>query len=268
MDGHPNRFDDRLTGGLAEVQCPRTGYRLGGSMRLDLIKRLQRILILVIFIVFSSILLILAQEAGYALPSPGQFLPALPVDNPPKIALISGHAGYDSGAVCTDGDGELLLSEAVVNAKIAAEVALLLRKEGYDVDILEEYDARLDNLKADALLSLHIDSCVAQSGYKAATRMSSVDPDADGRLLACIDEHYPAGTALRYHPNTITHDMTAYHAFRKVDPLTPIAILEMGFLGGDQALLVEQTDVVATAIKESLLCFLEPTSETNDAAPE
>ena len=51
--------------------------------------------------------------------------------------------------------------------------------------------------------------------------------------------------------------MTQYHAFRRVAPDTPAAILEMGFLGGDRQLLTEQADTVARGIADSLLCFLQ-----------
>jgi len=50
--------------------------------------------------------------------------------------------------------------------------------------------------------------------------------------------------------------MTAHHAFRKLDPQTPAAILELGFLGGDQELLTERPEVVAQGVVASLRCFL------------
>jgi hypothetical protein len=59
--------------------------------------------------------------------------------------------------------------------------------------------------------------------------------------------------------------MTEYHAFRKVAPTTPAAILELGFMGGDQRLLTENADVAALGVAESIRCFLkdeaEPTPE-------
>lgn len=227
-------------------------------MRRDLLRRLQRVLFLISLFLFLAIGLLAAQAAGYALPSPAMWFPPEPAAQPPRIqvALISGHAGFDSGAVCTGENGAAALTEAEVNARVAQRVAALLADQGVEAVVLEEYDARLDGLVADVLLSLHADSCVDYSGYKAATRQVSLVADQEERLLACIDQAYPAATGLAYHPFTVTRDMIGYHAFRKIAPSTPAAILEMGFLGGDKALLTNHVDRVAQGVVESLRCFL------------
>jgi hypothetical protein len=51
--------------------------------------------------------------------------------------------------------------------------------------------------------------------------------------------------------------MTEYHAFRKVAPTTPAAILELGFLGGDRELLTDNAEVAAQGVAESIRCFLD-----------
>ncbi len=136
-----------------------------------------------------------------------------------------------------------------------------LRAQGIEVLVLEERDPRMMGLVADVLLSLHADSCVPLSGYKVATRPVSLVGQQEARLLACIHTHYPAITGLVDHPETITRDMTGYHAFRKIAPTTPAAILEMGFLGGDASLLVDHPTRVAEGVVQSLLCFLRPPSD-------
>ena len=60
---------------------------------------------------------------------------------------------------------------------------------------------------------------------------------------------------------TITENMTEYHAFRKINPQTPAAILELGFLGGDHDLLVHQPERLARGVGDGLLCFLDPQSQ-------
>jgi N-acetylmuramoyl-L-alanine amidase len=177
-----------------------------------------------------------------------------------QVALVSGHAGYDSGAVCLGPDGGVLLTEAQVNADVAELAAELLRKAGADVVVLEEYDPRLEGLYADVLLSIHADSCIDASGYKAASYTRSRVPQADRRLLDCIDQRYAAVTGLPLHPNTVTHNMAEYHAFRRIARDTPAAILELGFLGGDQALLTTEAPRVARGVADGLLCFLEDQS--------
>ncbi len=240
-------------------------------MRYRALQWIQQLLLGVSLVVLISIVLLVARLAGASLPVLDRWIPQTFVRDAfaKQVVLISGHAGYDSGAVCTDGAGQALVTEAAVNAAVAERAAQQLRRAGADVLILEEFDARLQGLQADVLLSIHADSCIEASGYKAAHHTNSAIPTIEGRLIACIDQHYPRVTGLAHHPNTITHDMTNYHAFRQIDSQTPAAIIELGFLGGDQTLLVERPDVAAQGVAESLLCFLqeesEPTHESDNA---
>jgi N-acetylmuramoyl-L-alanine amidase len=201
-----------------------------------------------------------ALSQNVALPLP------VPVINP-TVAFISGHAGYDSGAVCAGEDGKTTLTEAEVTADVTERAAEMLRRDGTHVAILDEYDPRITNLDVDALLSLHVDSCISASGYKAAFYLFSTIPDEDARLVRCIDAVYPAVTGLEQHADTITHNMTEYHAFRKVSPTTPAAILELGFLGGDRALLTDNAEVAARGVADSIRCFLENAKPTATPAP-
>src|SRR5690349_3528194 len=56
-----------------------------------------------------------------------------------RIGIVAGHSGNDSGAVCVDGNGNVTLTEADVNLRIAAMVQEQLIQEGYRVDLLREY---------------------------------------------------------------------------------------------------------------------------------
>jgi N-acetylmuramoyl-L-alanine amidase len=176
------------------------------------------------------------------------------------VALISGHAGHGSGAVCTAvctaTEGNMLITEAEINAQIADQVRQRLERQSIPAIVLDKFDSRLDGLRATILLSLHADSCINRSGYKAAHRLNSRLPDAEGRLVDCIDEHYAAITGLAPDPDTVTPNMTDYHAYRKINRMTPAAVLEMGFLGTDQTLITQRGDLVAEAIVESIRCFL------------
>lgn len=230
-------------------------------MRRDLLGRIQQIFLLVSLLLLLVIGVLGAQSAGLPWAS-GEFLtgllPSLP--DRPRVVLISGHAGNDSGAVCTDGAGDVTVMEADVNAAVAKRVVERLGRAGNDVEIFDEFDARLDGLVADVLVSLHADSCVDYSGYKAAHRDNNPSP-ADSQLLACVDKAYPAATGLVYHPDTITRDMIDYHVFRKIDRSTPALILELGFLGGDGPLLTGSPDRVAQGVADGIECFLKPAAE-------
>jgi len=228
-------------------------------MRHDTIERTQRIFVWVFFLAVLGIGAIAARTAG-VLPADAGGLGRQGVDPSAwnkQVALISGHAGNDSGAICEDGNGQPAIQEADVNAAVAGLAAERLRQAGADVLILEEYDPRLEGLAADLLLSLHADSCIDESGYKSSRYTNSPIPAESDRLVACINMHYAAATGLAENVNTITEDMTEYHAFRRIDPQTPAAILELGFLGGDYDLLANQQPLLAKGVADGVLCFLD-----------
>ena len=51
--------------------------------------------------------------------------------------------------------------------------------------------------------------------------------------------------------------MTEYHAFYEIEPQTPGAIIEIGFMAADRRLLTRRQDRVAQGIVDGLICFLE-----------
>lgn len=189
----------------------------------------------------------------------GQILTLSPT-HPRQVILIGGHKDYDSGAVCLDSAGNVSLTEADINIEIAERTAHRLRRSDLDVMIFGEYESQLDGLSADLVLSLHSDSCIDASGYKAARHPNSPDAAVEDIFLDCLNQHYSRITNLDYHSGTVTHDMLQYHMFNKVVPETPAVILEMGFMGGDGLLLSQEPGLVATGISESVLCFLDNTS--------
>jgi N-acetylmuramoyl-L-alanine amidase len=234
------------------------------TVRHESLQRAQRMFLFFVLAMVAIVAFVAARTAGFgfddvaALAPPGSLGPAWGR----QLALISGHAGNDSGATCEDAAGQVLLTEADVNARVVELAAGQLRRAGAEVVVLDEYDPRLEAMQADVLLSVHADSCIDASGYKAASFARTLYPATAERLLTCIDTHYPAVTGLPHHPNTVTHDMTEYHAFRRIDPQTPAAIIELGFLGGDQQLLTDDPGRVARGVVDSITCFLatlEPT---------
>lgn len=178
------------------------------------------------------------------------------------IGVVSGHAGPhpdsgldDPGATCPDG-----LTEAEINAEIARRVVTGLEGSGFKTVLLEEFDARLDGFRGSALVSIHADSCAAindeATGYKVSAAIDTVVPDRSQRLVACMADRYGRATDLRYHPSSVTLDMTEYHTFFEIDSLTPAAIVEVGFLFLDRDFLTEQPEKAARGIVDGLLCFV------------
>src|SRR5512136_905667 len=61
-----------------------------------------------------------------------------------RIGIVAGHSGNDSGAVCVDNTGKVTLTEAEVNQQIATLVQKKLVQDGFQVDLLNEFDTRLN----------------------------------------------------------------------------------------------------------------------------
>lgn len=222
-------------------------------MRLESVRWARRLLLAGAILTILSAAGLVWQSTGAGGGPVGMLgLLGLPAGNSPRhIGIVAGHSGNDSGAVCPDG-----LTEAQVNQAVADAVARALRRRGATVDLLQEFDPLLQGYQADALISIHADSCeVDLSGYKVASLEGG--SAASQRLADCLWEGYGAATSLAPHTDTITHDMSRYHAFQEISPQTPAAIIEIGFLKGDRELIAEHPEKAAQGILAGLECFLQ-----------
>lgn len=206
-----------------------------------------------------------------ALP-PTPLPPDWPTSTPrprPLIGIVVGHWGdnNDPGAVCADSD----LTEFKVNQNIATLVMKELVAQGYDVDLLKEFDPRLQGYQATALVSIHADSCDyvndQATGFKVASAMASPHPERAARLAACLRSRYGQMSGLPLHSNSVTRDMTSYHAFGEIHEETTAAIIETGFLNLDRSFLTEKPDVAAAGIVSGVLCFLNNEDVASPAPP-
>ncbi len=203
--------------------------------------------------------------AGIAAPAP------TPVQTPQwlrRIGIISGHHGrgqnldYDPGAVCFDEYRQPVLTEESINYEVSTRVVKNLEALNFTVDLLDEFDPRLVNYRADALLSIHANSCIdfgeVVSGFIVSKSDARPDTGNDVFLRECIALNYGANIPLKRSFNE-TEDMINNHAWRIIHPLTPGVILEMGFMLADQEILSTQHDLLAHAITMGLLCYIENT---------
>ena len=181
--------------------------------------------------------------------------PTLTPSAQPIIGIVAGHWGNDSGTVCSDG-----LTEVEINLKIATLIKQFLIAEGYDVNLLQEFDPLLYQFQALALISIHNDSCEyvndEATGFKVAAAQANVYPEKANRLTACLVDRYAKTTGLKYHANTITPDMTSYHALQEIHSNTTAAIIETGFMNLDRQILTEQTELVARGVTDGILCYV------------
>ncbi|MCU0513866.1 MAG: N-acetylmuramoyl-L-alanine amidase [Anaerolineae bacterium] len=187
-----------------------------------------------------------------------------------RIGIVSGHRGpqNDPGAVC-ERDGVVYLTEAEINFAVAQIVVRNLRAQGYSVDLLDEFDPRLDNYQAAALISIHANTCKdwgeRVSGFLVAKAAARPEGGLDTLLAECVADAYGLATGLERRYN-LTIDMTDYHNFREIHTLTPAAIIELGFMKDDQEILTQRQDDMGRAITEGLLCFLAPQNQPSGQA--
>lgn len=173
-----------------------------------------------------------------------------------QIGIVSGHRGpeNDPGAVCPDG-----LTETEINFAIAQLVVRDLRERSFAVDLLDEFDPRLDSYHAAVLISIHSNDCTeyegGASGYLVARAASRPAGGPDDILAECMATYYQPVTQLERR-FSLTLDMTDYHTFREVHPLTAAAIIELGFMRDDRELLVERQADLAEGIVNGILCYL------------
>ncbi len=136
-----------------------------------------------------------------------------------RIGIVAGHNGNDSGTVCTDENGQVTLTEAQINLEIATRVRDSLVAQGFQVDLLNEFDTRLNGYRAVALVSIHNDSCQyvndQATGFKVAASLETRDVNRAQRLTACLTDRYQRITGLHFHEGSITKDMREYHAYHR-----------------------------------------------------
>ncbi len=188
-------------------------------------------------------------------PTPQTIYPTVTPSPRPRIGIVAGHSGNDSGTTCKDG-----LTEVELNTKIATMVQQILLNDGFSVDLLMEKDPRIFEYTGLVLVSIHNDSCDyvndQATGFKVAVSTANPETTRANRLEACMIQRYQADTKLIYRPSSITPDMLEYHVFDEINNQTPAAIIETGFMNLDRAFLTEHTDLVAKGVSDGILCFV------------
>ncbi|MCG3141659.1 MAG: hypothetical protein HDKAJFGB_02973 [Anaerolineae bacterium] len=199
----------------------------------------------------------------------------IPTPSVPDAAIVAGHWAVegaarvpdvpDSGAICPDGTREVDITKSVADKTLS-----LLQRRGYRAELLQEFDPVYQDVNPTfaprAFLSIHVDSCLQgpdyayATGYKIAHAEPSDNQIQDDRLVTCLTRSYDKVASKYDKPfnyNTITRNMTEYHAFRKIDPTTPAAIIELGFLGQDYDFLLQHQDEIAQGLARGLDDFLK-----------
>ncbi|HEY3218977.1 MAG TPA: N-acetylmuramoyl-L-alanine amidase [Candidatus Limnocylindria bacterium] len=156
-------------------------------------------------------------------------------------------------------------TEVDVTMDIADRMATLLNAQGIAVDILPTTIPA--GYIADVFIALHCDGdgVGLLSGFKMA-HGSRRGPYED-RLMTTIKDVYAKATGMGYDAEHVSRAMVNYYAQNwsryqhATSPYTPATIIELGFLSNDddRYLLVKKPDVIATALTNGILQFLDAT---------
>ncbi len=187
-------------------------------------------------------------------PLKNRFAPTVPPS--PHIGIVAGHWGKDNGFTCADG-----LTEGDVNLTIATIVRQKLMEQDFTVDLLKEFDPKLQQYSGLVLVSIHNDTCDyidnSSTGFKIApTLFARSQPEQATRLTDCISDRYPKVTGLRL-VNSITDHMSTYHSFDEISSNTPSVVIETGFLNLDREILTKNPEKPAQGIVDGILCYIK-----------
>jgi len=162
--------------------------------------------------------------------------------------------------------------EVDINLAVGQAAAALLAAQGVAVDLLPA--AVPPGYRAAAFVAIHCDASTAGGahGYKLARYRESPIGERDDRALAQLSDVYGPTLGLPL-DDGITRAMTAYYAYNRrryqstIDPRTPAALFELGFLtnAGDRAILVGQQARIAAALAAGVLRFLESDRPVREA---
>lgn len=185
--------------------------------------------------------------------------PTEPINNQERIGLIAGHWGYDTGHSC--GPEFQNVKESDVDLLISVMVRDYLNKKGYNVDLLNEFDPKLNDYTALALLDIHTNTCDyvnnSASGFRIAPASNASYPAENQRLDACIVSKYSEDTNMEYLGDQISSDDRKFYDFSKINSYTTVSVMEIGYLNLDYRTLSERTDDIVRGIGDGLICYIK-----------
>lgn len=178
---------------------------------------------------------------------------------PDELENIRGNGAYAAG-----------VSEWQANLKVAELAKAMLEEHDIVVDILPATVP--PRYWADAFVTIHADDNddTRVTGYKVASPSLRRDRSGKGaRLATLLEREYGEATGLPLDPN-VTRNMRGYYAFNwrryehSIHPMTPAAILEMGFLSNprDRRIFWNDAERAARGLTDAVLEFLGVQAET------
>ncbi len=181
---------------------------------------------------------------------------------PEELKALTANTGASFGTV----------TERELMKQIGEKVRVELEARGVVVDVLPATVP--PKYEADAFIALHADG--NQNRRARGFKIAGPRRDYSGlseRLVSSLTTAYASTTKLPF-DDTITRRMTAYYAFNwpryehAIHPFTPAAIVETGYVTNavDRAFLINQQEVIASAITDGVMDFLATERTPNPPA--
>ncbi len=184
--------------------------------------------------------------------------PTLLPNEQSRIGIVAGHWGFDSGQVCDEALNNI--REVDVNLRIATMVRDQLNKNGYTVDLMQEFDSKLSDYTGLALIAIHNDTCEyineSASGFKVSGIGNIVYPVETKNFQDCIVDRFARNTGMTYLGTAISSDPEMFYSYSMVNDYTTALIIETGYLNLDYRMLTENTDKIAQGVTDGILCYV------------
>ncbi len=178
----------------------------------------------------------------------------------PRVGLQAGHwrrqeapAPFNTNTGASGGGK----TEAEVNLDVAQRTAALLREAGCLVDVLPTWFS--DGYTADVFVAIHADGGPAdRRGFFADAPVRSNIKSVEQRLVDLLNEEHAKATGIPYQ-NRSTPNSRYYYGFDRVNPGTPRALIEMGFLtnAADREVMLGSPDIIARGLANAIIRFLQ-----------
>jgi N-acetylmuramoyl-L-alanine amidase len=190
--------------------------------------------------------------------------PTLLPNEQSRIALVSGHWGYDLGHTCPPELNDL--REIDVNLRVSTIVRDMLAEQGYQVDLLQEFSPELTDYTGLAIVAIHTDTCNYINGQATGFKVSGLGriayPAESDNLNNCLIDRYQRRTGMSYLGNTVSSDPELFYQYGQINDYTTASVIETGYLNLDYRTLTEKTDQVARGIADGILCYINNESST------
>jgi N-acetylmuramoyl-L-alanine amidase len=212
-----------------------------------------------------------APAGGFPLPKPW----FKPLSGPLRVAIQAGHWKNDElprelrHLIGVSGAEVQHVEEYVINKAVADALARRLERAGIEAEVLPATVP--PDLRADLFLAIHCDWADRSKNHGWKVSPPDKPSKASQRLSDALAASFAVESSIRRDVARISDNMYDYYAFNaakyehSIDPLTPAAIVELGFMSNPAEFkrLRREPDWWAGILERGLRSYLATTPRNN-----